>query len=232
MKQKIFALFSVLIFPLLAMAQEQQDYELILEEPTYKVGDSRLSFFLTIQNNSQDTLVMVRPTFNHFKEHYNFQPITIIGEIRKPYSLDLIIKQDCEEETELMAAVQDYPQMVYFYKGNLVSIPPGEKSRRHSVFVNFAEYEFCEEGIYEARVVYDPEYETLSSNQRKFLLDKKKEFQTMAGKAQKYIDKENLSPDSLTSAGTLLYLVLDNDKFLRSITPATITSSQIPLNRK
>jgi hypothetical protein len=232
MRKKVIILFLILAFPMLIIGQGQTDYQLIFEEPTYRVGDSRLDFFLTIQNNSEDTLVMIRPTFNQFKEHYNFQPISIIGEISKPYSLELIIVQDCTEESELMAPIQDYPKMVYLFKSNLVIIPPGERSRRHRVFINFAGFEFCEEGVYEAQITYNPEYETLNSKQLKFLNEKKKDFDAMASKAQKYIEKEQLSPDTLSTSGTLLHLVLDNDKYIRALTPETITSSQIILNPK
>lgn len=221
-----------LVLPLIAFGQKSSDYELILEGGTYNVGDSRLNFTLTVQNNSADTLVMVLPNFTHFKEHYNFQPVQIIGEISKPYSLELIIKQDCAEVAEVMAPVQDYPKMVYMFNANILKVPPGEQSRKYFIFVNLPGFEFCEEGIYEARVTYEPDYDTLTGKQLSFLQKKKDAFDALAAKAGDYIEKENLSPDTFINGGTILHLALDNEKYIRSLTPVKLTSSIIALNQK
>ncbi len=223
---------TLLCLPLFVFGQERPDYELILEEGSYEAGGARLNFILTVQNNSKDTLVMPRPTFNQFKEHYSFQPVNWIGETRKPFSLELIIKEDCEEVTEWMAPVQDHPKMVYMRQSNLLVVPPGEQSRKHYLFVNLAEFEFCEEGVYEAKVTYDPGFETLNAEQLKFLNKKKKELEKLVKQAQDYIDKEALSPDTISTNATLLNLVLDHDRFINSISTVTISSQQIPLIQK
>ena len=222
----------ILTLPLIASGQKTTDYELILEGGTYEVGNSRLNFALSVQNNSTDTLVMVLPNFTHFKEHYSFQPVQTIGEISKPYSLELIVKQECEEVAEVMAPVQDYPKMVYMHQVNMLVIPPGEQSRKYFIFVNLPGFEFCEEGIYEARVTYEPDYDTLTAKQLAFLQKKKKEFDVLASKAGNYIEKENLSPDSFSNGGTILHLALDNEKHIKSLTPVKLTSSTIALSQK
>lgn len=232
MKLHLITFLIALMLPVFVFGQEKPDYELILEEGMYKAGESRLNFILTVKNNTHDTLVMVRPTFVQFREHYSFQSVNWIGETRKPYSLELIVKEDCEGETEWMAPVQDYPKMVYMRQSNLLIVPPGELSRKHYLFVNLAEFEFCAEGVYEARVTYNPGFETLNDEQLKFLNKKKKELDKLATEAQRYIEKEALSPDTINTSGTLLNLVLDHDRFIHSITPGTLSSQQIPLIQK
>ena len=218
------------LIPFFATGQEQ--YRLILEKGTYETGSSKLGLDIIIENNSQDTLVMVKPGYNHFLEHYAFQGIRYIGEKQKPYNLQLNIETPCEEEVEMMAPVQDYPKSVHLRHYDIVSIPPGERSKKYSVFINLAGLEFCEEGLYSARLIYNPQYETITAKQRKFLENKKKAFDDLIRESRTYIEKEKLSPDTLSTSGTPLHLVLDSYYNIQSLTETSLISEKIELTQK
>jgi len=222
----------LLLLPISIFTQSTDQLKIILNNGAFKDGTSNMDLVIRLENNGQDTLRVIKPDFNQFDKNYSFQEIKYMGEIKKPYSLELEIEGTCETPEESMAPVQDEAKYLHLGNYNVVTLAPG-KSKNYKVSLNLIPHvKFCDEASFVAQVNYNPQYEGLSQRQKKVLEKKKKKFEKIMEGAKAFIREENLSSMEVKTTGSMIHFILDSNQLMESLTKITVSSKPIELSKR
>ncbi len=137
---------------------------------------------------------MVKPRSEHFKEHPRFQGLHFIGELQKPYSLQVTIEKPCDTELEMMAPVQDYPISAHLMKYDFITVPPRNVQkplRCISIWpiLNFVKKDYTLPGLFTT-----PSMKPSQKSNEKISGEKEKTFDDLVEESASYIEQQQLSP--------------------------------------
>ncbi len=124
----------------------------------YLPGSDEFSFVLTIQNNSPDTIKIIKPHPHLFKSHFQLNTIQYMGFKEYPYSFTLDLKESCTTTVELIREVADFEEYSLLEPTDLVTFPPASIVVMGTITLHNQDEIFCKEpgALYSLQIFYKP----------------------------------------------------------------------------
>ena len=110
-----------------------------------------------------------------FKSEFQKPAVSFIGENDKPYEVIFDAEKICEGDKKKTVVKDIEPKYLNIVPSSILTIPPSQRSKTiHSSI--YANQKICPEIEAKVKIIYAPDYEQLSKEDRMFLEEKDKEF--------------------------------------------------------
>ena len=229
MKTKFYLFF--LFLPFFCFGQSAPEVELIIENASCKEASTSLKFDLIIKNNTQDTIVFVRPVPQQFSNHQRANGSATVGELEKPYQIKLIQTGTCLEPKSWDITNAE-PRLVWYSKYNNIKILPGQSSKAFSLSLGM-NFNFCKEVDYRLQITYEPKYKQLTAEEKTKLLDYHRKYESLAVEAKKYLSEEGLLNGKWDHSKSIMQYIVNRASFaMEKISPLKIETKSVEVVKK
>ena len=213
---------------LLPFLSEGQDVQMVVEKATYRHKQTSFRIDVHWLNNSADTISVIIPQAGHFRGNlYYLGGIDYVGELQKPYTITFRQEGVCEGQKDYPPR-QVEPRKAHLYPFQVVTVPPGMKSKRIVISL-FANHNFCTESQYFAQINYDPQYVSLTRKQVKKLEAHKQAFDEIELEVRDYLKRENLPVEPRRPTKSLMETILINNQIIEGLAPIQFATNEVEI---
>jgi len=155
MQVKYWIIVSLFIFTDSVFGQHA-DLEMKIVNYKYEMGGSSLAFDLEFTNNSDDTLILIKPFHYFFDKHYQFESDEYPQLNSAPYKVKIGINKKCKNG-EVIRMVPNQGREKYLQNADLFRLYPKESKKFNEIKLEIDDISFCDKRIYVLDILYKPE---------------------------------------------------------------------------
>ncbi|MCB0652284.1 MAG: hypothetical protein KDC85_13495 [Saprospiraceae bacterium] len=216
----------LLLLPCFVLAQEGSNLQLILEKATFRKGQRNFQIEVYLENKGLDTLFVIQPQSGHFEGNFlNHGDLGFVGEVKKPYQLALKQEGVCANE-EVTYSSNEPTKLFHLYNFHVVTLYPGQRSKKF-VASFAAEQTFCPEAQYTVQIAYDPQFTTITKEQKQQIELRKNAFDEIMGEAADFMEKEGIETEQRQPPRSLMHTIWDNDNIIQSLSRTKASSAAV-----
>lgn len=230
-------MYKVLLFILIILvtitvdlnSQTNENVEIVITEAVYKNHDTNFWVKCHFKNNGLDTVKVIRLKEVFIENNYLRTNFKIIGNVKKPYYVELSSTKDCPLENERAAMIENAGKSTFLGEGNIITIPPNERSIDFRFRFNTGSKEFCSDGEYFIKILYKPDLKFINDYQLSTLENFRTEIEKVIYEQEQYMFNRNLALGKSVDYIYQIDKILENHYLLSSLTQINLNSESIKL---
>ena len=207
---KRFLLLSALIFNCISFCQDSPTFDLKMLR--YKFGSGNVSFILSVNNPSTDTIVLLKPESRYFRQHYANRVKKVVGINDYPYSIQMTQSDTCEAPFQDERPVGDITGHEPVNSKLLIKIAPNSTSVLGKVTLDCWPWFFCRKSTYSFTVKYKVKPKSLDPKTEKIILTKMKEINEQLSAMKDILSETELKYVHISSGLSMLEMQLESIK--------------------
>ena len=176
----------------------------------YKLGSGNVSFILSVNNPSTDTIVLLKPEPHYFRQHYANRVKKVVGINDYPYSIQMTQSDTCEAPFQDERPVGDINGNQTLNSNLLIKIAPNSNSVLAKVTLDCWPWFFCSKSTYSFTVKYKVKPKSLNPKTEKIILTKMKEINEQIRDLKAVLSETDLKYVHISSGLSMLEMQLES----------------------